>query len=58
MEAKKNAPAKNFYREHGFEVAEENEAGVLWRLDLSHGQMRTAEWIRVTVVTAEQGVDG
>jgi FkbH-like protein len=44
---KKNTPARDFYREHGFEVAEETSAGVLWRLDLSQKQVRTPEWIRV-----------
>jgi FkbH-like protein len=47
LPTKKNIPAKDFYREHGFEVAEENQAGVLWRLDLSQRQVRTPEWIQV-----------
>jgi FkbH-like protein len=47
LPTKKNAPARDFYREHGFEVAGENAAGTLWRLDLSEKQVRTPEWIRV-----------
>jgi FkbH-like protein len=43
---KKNAPALQFYREHGFEVAERTEEGVLWRLDLQEKEIRTPEWIR------------
>jgi FkbH-like protein len=47
LPTKKNAPAKDFYREHGFQVAEETAAGTLWRLDLSQRQVQTPEWIRV-----------
>jgi FkbH-like protein len=47
LPTKKNAPAREFYREHGFEVAEENEGGALWRLDLSERQVQTPEWILV-----------
>src|ERR1017187_3369041 len=43
---KKNAPALEFYREHGFEVAERTEEGVLWRLDLQEKEIRTPEWIK------------
>jgi FkbH-like protein len=47
LPTKKNAAAKDFYREHGFEAAEESAAGALWRLDLSQRQVRTPDWIRV-----------
>jgi FkbH-like protein len=47
LPTKKNTPAKDFYREHGFEVAEETVAGALWRLDLSERQVQTPEWIRI-----------
>jgi len=47
LPTKKNIPAKDFYRDHGFEVAEETAAGALWRLDLSQRQVQTPEWIRV-----------
>jgi FkbH-like protein len=47
LPTKKNAPATDFYREHGFEAAEETAAGTLWRLDLSERQVRTPEWIQV-----------
>ena len=43
---KKNAPALEFYPEHGFEVAERTEEGVLWRLDLQEKEIRTPEWIK------------
>ncbi len=47
LPTKKNTPAQDFYREHGFEVAEEGPAGALWRLDLSQRQVQMPEWIRV-----------
>jgi FkbH-like protein len=46
LPTKKNAPAQEFYREHGFEVAERTEEGVLWRLDLLEKEIRTPEWIK------------
>src|ERR1022692_4752865 len=47
LPTKKNAPALEFYREHGFEVAERTGEGVLWRLDLQEKDIRTPEWIKV-----------
>jgi len=47
LPTKKNAPAAEFYRDHGFAPAQETEIGVLWRLDLSEKQVATPEWIRV-----------
>jgi FkbH-like protein len=47
LPTKKNTPAKDFYREHGFEAAEETAAGALWRLDLSQRQVQMPEWIQV-----------
>ena len=35
LPTKKNAPAKDFYARHGFELAAEREDGQLWRLDLT-----------------------
>ena len=45
LPTKKNAPAREFYRDHGFEAAERTEEGVLWRLDLHEKEIRTPEWI-------------
>lgn len=47
LPTKKNAPAVEFYREHGFVEAERSDAGVLWRLDLQKEEIRAPEWIRV-----------
>ena len=43
----KNAPAREFYREHGFEPAETAGEGVLWILDLTARRIQTPEWIRI-----------
>jgi predicted enzyme involved in methoxymalonyl-ACP biosynthesis len=48
LPTKKNSPAAEFYRDHGFTPAEETAAGVLWRLDLHEKQVVTPAWIRVT----------
>jgi len=53
LPTKKNAPARDFYREQGFDMAGENHAGSLWKLDLTRNQVRTPEWIRVAAVTPE-----
>ncbi len=44
---KKNAPARDFYASHGFEVAEENGAGLRYRLDLSSATVTRPPWIEV-----------
>jgi predicted enzyme involved in methoxymalonyl-ACP biosynthesis len=40
---KKNAPAAEFYREHGFEEAGDG----VWKLDLSKASVPLPEWITV-----------
>ena len=54
LDTKKNAPAREFYRDHGFEVAERTEEGVLWRLDLQEKEIRTPEWIKQTMAADER----
>lgn len=43
LPTKKNAPAKDFYAQHGFVKAEETEAGSRWEHDLGGGGARL-EW--------------
>jgi FkbH-like protein len=43
----KNAPAQEFYREHGFEPSEAAGEGALWILDLTARRIQTPEWIRI-----------
>jgi len=42
LPTKKNAPAAEFYRDHGFEESE----GGLWRLDLTRETIAAPEWIK------------
>jgi predicted enzyme involved in methoxymalonyl-ACP biosynthesis len=58
LDTKKNAPAREFYRGHGFEVAETTTEGVLWRLDLRNKEIRTPEWIKQILATDERGSRG
>jgi FkbH-like protein len=50
---KKNAPARDFYREHGFhllaEKMPEGAPGELWSLDLAGEKVRCPEWIHLIV---------
>ncbi|MBC7541355.1 MAG: HAD-IIIC family phosphatase [Candidatus Sericytochromatia bacterium] len=41
----KNAPAREFYRSHGFQPVETRVSDTLWRFDLSNGTIRFPEWI-------------
>jgi FkbH-like protein len=54
LATKKNAPAQEFYRDHGFEVAEQTAEGVLWKLDLQEKEIRTPEWIKQILATDER----
>jgi FkbH-like protein len=46
LPTRKNAPAADFYRDHGFEVADTATEGTLWRLDLREREIHTPEWIK------------
>jgi FkbH-like protein len=47
LPTKKNAPAKDFYRLHGFEVLEQRQDSCLFGLDLSRGVIDAPVWIDV-----------
>ncbi len=51
LPTKKNAPARDFYQQHGFERQEANGAGSLWALDLTSSKLRSPEWIKLKVTT-------
>jgi FkbH-like protein len=42
----KNAPASDFYPNHGFRLAETADCGTRWALDLQQNTVRCPEWIR------------
>jgi len=44
---KKNAPARDFYAQHGFSQHEANGDGAFWTLDLADASLRCPEWIKL-----------
>lgn len=45
---KKNAPARDFYPQHGFEKQEENHEGSVWRLSLQQNTIAIPDWIQIS----------
>jgi FkbH-like protein len=53
LPTKKNAPARDFYSQHGFQREESNGEGSLWSLDLGNLGLRCPEWIKLEVHSQE-----
>lgn len=49
LPTKKNAPASDFYAQHGFFSEKTEPQGTLWTLDLSNNLPLCPEWIKVTI---------
>jgi FkbH-like protein len=49
LPTKKNAPARDFYQQHGFERQVTNCDGSLWTLDLESSTLRCPDWIKLKV---------
>lgn len=53
LPTKKNAPARDFYREHGFRLEAERTPdgapGQFWSLDLAEKALRCPDWVRLIV---------
>lgn len=49
LATKKNAPARDFYQQHGFERREANGTGSLWSLDLKRSALHCPDWIKLNV---------
>ncbi len=47
LPTKKNAPARDFYQQHGFEWQVTNCEGSLWTLDLTSCTLRCPDWIKL-----------
>jgi FkbH-like protein len=47
LPTKKNAPAQDFYREHGFIESTRTDEGTLFTYDLTQSTIATPEWIKV-----------
>jgi FkbH-like protein len=48
LPTKKNAPAKDFYENHGFHLASQNGKGSYWELDLAQTGVSCPTWIQLT----------
>jgi predicted enzyme involved in methoxymalonyl-ACP biosynthesis len=55
LPTKKNAPARDFYEQHGFVRAETNTAGTLWTFDLKSSPLRSPDWIKLRVTETIAG---
>jgi FkbH-like protein len=51
LPTKKNAPARDFYQQHGFARQDANGTGSLWALDLKNSTLRSPDWITLRVAT-------
>jgi predicted enzyme involved in methoxymalonyl-ACP biosynthesis len=49
----KNAPAKDFYKSHGFSVAAERPEGTLWERTLSDAGPQCPPWIKLSILQGE-----
>jgi FkbH-like protein len=47
LPTRKNAPAKDYYRDHGFQLLSETSEGQLWGLDLAGAELRCPAWVRL-----------
>jgi FkbH-like protein len=47
LSTRKNVPAKDFYRDHGFQLLSETAEGQLWGLDLEGAELRCPPWVRL-----------
>ena len=49
LPTKKNAPARDFYAQHGFQPQPQNGDGSFWALDLRQRTIAMPEWIRLKI---------
>jgi FkbH-like protein len=47
LPTRKNTPAKDFYRDHGFQLFSETSEGQLWGLDLAAAELHCPPWVRL-----------
>ncbi len=52
LPTKKNAPARDFYRQHGFVEQQQNDSGTLWVLELKSATLSAPDWIKLNVIEA------
>lgn len=51
LHTNKNAPAKDFYAQHGFSLQTENGEGSRWTFDLQQQSIACPEWIKLHTLT-------
>ena len=49
LPTKKNAPARDFYEQHGFVRERADDSGTLWVLDLKSSTLTSPDWIKLNV---------
>lgn len=52
LPTKKNAPAKDIFRKHGFSCSEESDLGSVWILQLPAQAVTMPEWIRIHALSS------
>jgi FkbH-like protein len=55
LPTKKNAPARDFYQQHGFQRQEANGTGSLWSLDLNGSPLQVPDWIKLVTTENTSG---
>src|SRR5271166_3274113 len=53
LPTRKNAPARDFYSEHGFELLAQSCEGSLWSLDLTQQEVASPPWVKLITVDGE-----
>lgn len=53
LPTRKNAPARDFYSQHKFEVVERNGEGSLWSLDLTRQEVAFPPWVKLITAKGE-----
>jgi FkbH-like protein len=54
LPTKKNAPAKNFYAQHGFTMESSNGEGSVWVLNLQKARIECPEWVKLRILAGER----
>jgi FkbH-like protein len=54
LPTKKNAPARDFYANHGFTSTRQNGDGTLWTMDLAANPIPAPDWIRLRILYGEK----
>jgi FkbH-like protein len=54
LPTRKNAPAKDFYAQHGFTLDSSNGEGSMWVLDLQNCRLECPAWVKLHVLAGEK----